>query len=211
MTTPQVTSGVGPQGTPGTRRHRLPPARQRARRWLWLGAGLGALVAVTLIWFEPQRLLYDQRVDEPVPTAAPQQTPQGGATPTDGAGPAELASGTFVSREHATHGTARVLRLAGNQEVVRLDGFATSNGPELVVWLSKNRADGPGGAFDDAHVDLGPLKGNIGSQNYPVPAGADTGSYASVVVWCARFHVPFGAAELTPVAGRAGRRPTHGG
>jgi Electron transfer DM13 len=153
---------------------------------------------VTLIWFQPQRLLYDQRVDEPVPTAAHQQTPKGGATPTHGAGPAELASGTFVSREHATHGTARVLGLADDREYVRFEGFATSNGPELVVWLSKNRANGPGGAFDDAHVDLGPLKGNIGSQNYAVPAGTDAASYTSVVVWCARFHVPFGAAELTP-------------
>jgi hypothetical protein len=169
---------------------------------MWLGVSLAALVALTLIWFEPQRLLYDQRVDEPVPTAAPQQVPKGGATRTDGAGLAELASGTFISREHATHGTARVLRLTDNREVVRLEGFGTSNGPELVVWLSKNRAGGPRAAFDDAHVDLGPLKGNIGSQNYPVPAGADTASYASVVVWCARFHVPFGAADLTHVPER---------
>jgi hypothetical protein len=198
MTSRQATTGVGPQGTAGRHRHRPRSDRRRRRRWIWFGVGLAALVAVTLVWFEPQRLFYDQRVDEPVPTAAQQQTPKGDATPTSGPGPAELASGTFVSREHATHGTARVLRLADNRDVVRFEGFATSNGPELVVWLSNNRADGPGGAFADAHVDLGPLKGNIGSQNYAVPAGTDAASYASVVVWCARFHVPFGAAELTP-------------
>jgi hypothetical protein len=45
-------------------------------------------------------------------------------------------------------------------------------------------------------VDLGPLKGNVGDQNYAVATGVDTAAYSSVVVWCARFHVPFGAADL---------------
>ena len=54
------------------------------------------------------------------------------------------------------------------------------------------------GAFDDDYVDLGPLKGNIGDQNYVVPEGVDATSYTSVVVWCDRFNVSFGAAELKP-------------
>jgi hypothetical protein len=173
---------------------RLPgarPDRRQRRRWVWLVvAALTALVAVTLLWFQPQKLLYDQRVDEPAPTAGAGQTPA-----------AELASGRFISREHATSGSAHVLPLPDGRPVVRFEGFATSNGPALVVWLSKNRAEGPDGAFDDAHVDLGPLKGNVGDQNYPVPVGVDASSYASVVVWCARFHVSFGAADLTPVPG----------
>jgi hypothetical protein len=195
MTSRQTTPSLQPRGASETQSHRL---RLGRRRWIGLGVGLVVLVAVALIWFQPQRLLYDQRVDESLPTAPPQPTPQGGAAPTDRAGSAELASGAFRSREHATHGTARILRLADDREVVRLEGFATSNGPQLVLWLSQNRVDGSAGAFDDAHVDLGPLKGNVGNQNYPVPAGTDAASYASVVVWCARFHVPFGAAELTP-------------
>jgi Electron transfer DM13 len=178
--------------------------RRQYRRWLWSGAvALAALVAGTLIWFQPQRLLYDQRVDEPLSTAQPQQTQGLAATPADDeAEPMELTSGRFISREHGTHGTARVLRLADGREVVRFEGFATSNGPVLVVWLSKNPADGPGGAFADAYVDLGPLKGNVGDQNYPVPTGVDAASYTSVVVWCARFHVPFGAADLAPAPER---------
>src|SRR5947209_8108406 len=166
MTTSRATPGAGPQPTPGT--HPRRPRRDRRRRRLagLLGVALAALVTVTVVWFQPQRLLYDQRVEEPLPRA--------------GTAAAEVATGTFVSREHATHGTARVLRLADGREVVRLEDFTTSNGPALVVWLSGNRADGPSGAFDDAHLDLGPLKGNVGSQNYVVPAGADTASYASV-------------------------------
>jgi hypothetical protein len=52
------------------------------------------------------------------------------------------------------------------------------------------------------HVDLGPLKGNKGSQNYPLPADLDPTRYRSVSIWCARFHVSFGAADLTTWRGR---------
>jgi hypothetical protein len=158
------------------------------------------LGAVTLIWFQPQKLFYDNRVDEALPGVAAEETtvPSGTATSSPPAGPVELASGTFVSREHETVGTARVLRLPDGQVIVRLEGFQTSNGPVLVVWLSKNTANGNDGAFDDDHVDLGPLKGNIGDQNYDVPDGVDPTAYTSVVVWCDRFNVSFGAADLAP-------------
>jgi hypothetical protein len=168
-------------------------------------AVLAVLAAVTLVWFQPQKLLYDQRVAEPLPTGAASPRATGSAAAPGGV-PVELASGTFVSREHPTHGTARILRLADGGVVVRFEGFATSNGPVLVVWLSKNAAHGPDTAFADGHLDLGSLKGNVGDQNYPVPAGVDTTAYTSVVVWCARFHVSFGAADLaagvrSPAAG----------
>jgi hypothetical protein len=160
-------------------------------------AALAVLAAVTLAWFQPQKLLYDHRVAEALPGAtAPAGTVAPGQASAAAAQPVQLAAGAFVSREHATHGTARVLRLPDGRVIVRFEGFATSNGPKLVVWLSKNAARGPSGAFDDEHVDLGPLKGNVGDQNYAVATGVDTAAYSSVVVWCARFHVPFGAADL---------------
>jgi hypothetical protein len=174
------------------------PHRGRIRgRWVWLLAGLLAVVAaVTLIWFQPQKLLYDQRVHEGVPGAA---GPAAGRAPaTVDVAPSVLATGAFVSREHPTRGTARVLQLADGQVIVRFEDFATSNGPVLVVWLAKNPARGRDEAFDDDYVLLGPLKGNVGDQNYVVPSGVDVGAYASVVVWCARFHVSFGAADLAP-------------
>lgn len=155
-------------------------------------------MAVTLIWFQPQKLLYDRRVDERLPTVTSQPTAGSAATTASREGTRELASGAFVSREHATRGTAHVLRLADGRVFVRFEDFTTSNGPVLIVWLSKSRADGPNGAFDNAYIDLGSLKGNVGDQNYLVPAGVDATSYASVVVWCARFHVSFGAADLRP-------------
>jgi hypothetical protein len=166
-------------------------------------AVLVVLAAVTLIWFQPQKLFYDERVDEALPGGtAGSAAPSGGTAGTATAGtataaePVDLAVGTFVSREHETTGTVRVLQLPDGRIVVRFEDFATSNGPQLVVWLSGNPATGDDDAFDDDHLDLGPLEGNVGDQNYAVPAGTDVTAYTSVVVWCDRFDVSFGAADL---------------
>ncbi|MGY1747588.1 DM13 domain-containing protein [Blastococcus sp. SYSU D00695] len=184
----------------------------RRRAWIWLAAAVAvvALAAFVLVWFQPQKLLYDDEVSEALPSAAApggdEQASGGGdgstATPSAPpvpAGPVDLATGTFVSREHETVGTARLVRLPDGQVIVRLEGFETSNGPALYVYLSANPADGTEAAFDDVAVDLGALKGNVGDQNYVVPAGVDAGAYTSVVIWCDRFDAAFGAADLVPV------------
>jgi hypothetical protein len=174
----------------------------RRRTWIILAAAvLVVLGAVTLIWFQPQKLFYDSTVDEALPTvAAPTDAPAGddptaSPAPTE---PVELATGTFISREHETTGTARILRLPDGQQILRLEGFETSNGPALFVYLSQNPADGEDGSFDDDYLDLGALKGNVGDQNYVIPAEVDPLGYTSVVVWCDRFSVSFGAADLVP-------------
>jgi hypothetical protein len=91
----------------------------------------------------------------------------------------------------------RVLAVGGGRRVVRLEDLDTSNGPDLYLYLSANRADGPEGAFDDDYVSLGRLKGNQGDQNYDVPAGVDLSKLGTVVIWCDRFDSAFGAADLT--------------
>ena len=114
-----------------------------------------------------------------------------------------IAKGTFISHEHGTEGSVQVIRLADGTRILRIEDLDTSNGPDLKVWLSDAKVvEGADGwfVFDDGdYADLGSLKGNKGNQNYEIPASVDLKDLTSVSVWCARFKVSFGAAELTPV------------
>lgn len=181
----------------------------RRRRWLWIAAVAVAVgcAAFVLYWFQPQKVFIDDRVDEAIPTASAvaREVPpsdRAATAPSDTTAstePLQLARGEFVSLDHGTTGTARVLELADGSRIVRLEGLDTSNGPDLFLYLSTNEASGDEGAFDDDVVNLGRLKGNQGDQNYDLPADTDLARFASVVVWCDRFDSAFGAADLVDV------------
>ena len=107
-----------------------------------------------------------------------------------------LASGSFIDRSHPASGMALVLNDGTEQRFLRFEDFETDNGPDLNVYLSTAPPDAPAGDFDDDFVDLGDLKGNIGPQNYEIPTNVDLSRHSTVVIWCVRFGVAFGAAEL---------------
>ena len=80
---------------------------------------------------------------------------------------------------------------------MRLEGLASSDGPDLHVWLSDQLSGGEWGSYDDGrHVALGELKATHGNQNYEIPANADLAGLRSVVIWCDRFNVAFGTASV---------------
>ena len=110
---------------------------------------------------------------------------------------ATLAQGQLIDRLHSGTGTAVVLT-DGNQRFLRFeDDFAVDNGPDLDVYLVNGvDADGDADLFDADFVNLGDLKGNIGAQNYELPADTDLALYDTVVIWCVRFSVAFNAADL---------------
>jgi hypothetical protein len=183
-----------------------PLSRRRRRVLLGVVVVLAGLAAFVLVYFQPQKLFYDDTVDEPVPVAevTTEPSPTEAATASSPrpkkppAQPTVLSQGKFHSGEHETTGDALVLRLDDGRTFVRLDDLRTSNGPALHVWLTSADAFADDGTIDDAtHLDLGGLKGNIGDQNYLVPSGTDLHDYQAVVVWCERFHVSFGAAPLS--------------
>lgn len=127
------------------------------------------------------------------PTTTPTTTAPA-TTTTTVAQPVTEASGSFVSRNHPTEGTAIVLGNGSGQRFLRFEQFETDNGPDLKVYLVNSAA---GGVAD--HVSLGALKGNIGDQNYEIPVGVDLAVYDTVLIWCERFSSPFGEATLSPV------------
>ena len=112
--------------------------------------------------------------------------------------PIAVASGSFVDvdRLHKGSGTATLYRLPDGEHIVRLDPFSVSNGPDLYVYLAKNTNPGNGDAVKQGFVSLGKLKGNKGSQNYPIPRGVNPAQYGSVVVFCQLFGVLFSPAPL---------------
>jgi Electron transfer DM13 len=186
---------AGPVSQPRSRR---PLLRRRATGVVLAAAVVAAVVGAAV--FEPWKLVVDERVQEAVPAVG---AAQAAAAPAP-AEPVVLARGTLISHEHDSSGAVTVLRLPDGSRVLRLEDLRTSNGPRLQVWLS----DAPVLAgtegwrvFDDGrHVDLGDLKGNLGSSNYPIPPDVDLAALPSVSIWCARFHVSFAAAELRPAA-----------
>ena len=190
---------VTPEQTPNT-----PAASKRRLAWLRrplvavplalvLLAGFGVAMAA----FQPWKIFVDSVVVEAAPTAPGDA---GGGTAAE---PVVLATGSFISHEHETTGSVSVLQLADGSRVLRLEDLSTSNGPDLKVWLTDAPVtEGTDGwrVFDDgAWADLGALKGNVGSQNYTIPADVDLTQLTSVSIWCDRFDVSFGAAALTLV------------
>jgi len=153
-------------------------------------------LAVGLVLFEPWRLFTRSEVDEPLPVAV--SAPATSTTaPAAAPAPAVLAEGRFVTQEHDTTGTAKILRLADGRRILRLERFSTSDGPDVHVWLSTAKAGTDWHAYDDGrHVALGELKATDGNHNYAIPAGANLDGLRSAVIWCDRFNVAFGSAPL---------------
>jgi hypothetical protein len=111
--------------------------------------------------------------------------------------PATVLSGKFQTGAHETTGTATVYRMTDGKQILRLSDFKTSNGPDVHVYLVNASSVASDDTVKSAgFVDLGSLKGNMGDQNYDIPATVDLASHRAVSIWCKRFSVNFGAASL---------------
>lgn len=113
--------------------------------------------------------------------------------------PQVVARGRFVDADaiHKGAGVATLYALPDGRNVVRFEEFRTTNGPALVVYLAKHASPSQashvtGGGF----ISLGKLKGNVGNQNYVVPAGTNIDDFNSVIIWCELFGVLFSPAAL---------------
>jgi hypothetical protein len=81
----------------------------------------------------------------------------------------ETLIGNFVGAGdgfHNAEGVAKIIQLADGTDILRLENFKATNGPDLYVYLSTDKTNAD-------IVNLGRLKGNIGNQNYLIPAGTD--------------------------------------
>ena len=114
--------------------------------------------------------------------------------------PQVLATGQFIDADaiHKGSGQATLYAVRDGQHVVRFEDFRTTNGPALVVYLAKHPSPTEARHVKDSgYLELGKLKGNVGNQNYAVPAGTNISEYNSVVIWCELFDVLFSPAAMT--------------
>ena len=189
---PETEQPVSTPQTPKAGHSCLPEGETRGRfhPGTWSNgkrATAAILIAVVLVggWaaFRPERLFLNQTVNESLPS-----TGQGV--------PALVSQGAFSSGAHQIKGTAGLYGSQGSY-ILRLTNFSTSNGPDVHVYAVEGTAGN-----DDAKIksggflDLGSIKGNIGDQNYKLPANFDAHKYGAVSIWCKRFGVNFGSASL---------------
>ena len=109
-----------------------------------------------------------------------------------------VATGTFHGDAHHTAGRATVYHTPKG-DVLRITHFKTSDGPNThVLLIAADDAKDDQNIFKENldRVELRPLKGTEGDQNYSIPAGTNLSKYKTVAIYCERFNVTFGAAPL---------------
>lgn len=147
-------------------------------------AGVLGLLALELFYFQFHKVFQDDVVVEAMiqPVA---DSSVGTVVETE-----TVLQGQFgeIDAVHKGSGMAKLIRQDGSA-YVRFEDFKVTNGPDLYVYLSD--AETPGQTLESLgnYVSLGKLKGNIGDQNYAIPA--DFTGAKTVVIWCQRFGVLF--------------------
>ncbi|MFB5613817.1 MAG: DM13 domain-containing protein [Candidatus Nitrosomaritimum yanchengensis] len=103
-------------------------------------------------------------------------------------------SGIFVGVGDGIHdaqGKAYTIPLDDGSNILRLENFKSTNGPDLYVYLSTDKEA-------SEFINLGKLKANNGNQNYEIPNEVNLAEYNHVLIWCKAFGVLFGSAEISP-------------
>lgn len=109
-----------------------------------------------------------------------------------------LTSGSFIEIDplHWGEGTATIYQLPDQQRVLRFQDYASARGGDVAVYLSRDPEPRTTVEVGVDFLDLGRLKGNIGNQNYNLPATLDLSGYRSVVVFCRQFNAVITVANL---------------
>jgi len=108
---------------------------------------------------------------------------------------AMMKMGIFERLNYMTSGAAMLENKGGKHFVVFGDDFTTPNGPDLVVYLTKNTGPSTRQDVRDG-IQLAPLKSVMGKQVYEIPEGVDVNQFNSVTIHCRAFNVPWSYAPL---------------
>lgn len=153
---------------------------------------IAVLFIVAAGWYLASPLFFDKTIDEEFPfkeMTTEEKTVLNDEMPSEE--PAAVLRGSFTDADsfHKGSGEATVYKLPDGMQVLRLENFTVTNGPDLRVLLAVD--SNPANS-----VELGKLKGNIGDQNYEIAASVDASAYNSVIIYCKPFQVIFSTATL---------------
>lgn len=101
----------------------------------------------------------------------------------------EKAAGTFSNGPYGkVSGTAKIYTTESGTQLA-LENFSSSNGPDLKVYLSKEKDP-------VSFISLGDLKATGGNQLYKIPDQIKTSDYKYALIYCKRYSHLFGFAEI---------------
>lgn len=109
-----------------------------------------------------------------------------------------IVSGNFIEIDplHWGKGTAAIYQVSDQQRVLRFQDYSSARGGDVFVYLSRDPEPRTAVEMGVDFLDLGRLKGNVGNQNYILPANLDLSGYRSVVIFCRQFNTVITVANL---------------
>lgn len=102
-----------------------------------------------------------------------------------------IDSGSFSNGPYGSvSGNAKIYK-TGDKYELALENFSSSNGPDLKVYLSKEKQP-------VNFVNLGSLKSTAGNQLYTIPSSVNVKDYKFALIHCQQYNHLFGYADLRP-------------
>jgi hypothetical protein len=91
-----------------------------------------------------------------------------------------------------------LIELREGERVLTFSDFEVdpgAGGQDLRVWLAAGAPQTDSAATED-YVEIAPLRGESGNQQYEMPARVNLQRYSTVVIWCVPFTTRIAQAEL---------------
>lgn len=167
------------------------PKNMKSRQVRRAAIGIVLLIVTGFVIYN----VYSSRDIETVDQTDNSSTPAEQTPPTDTTPEAPVErTGSFSSLNgYSVSGQVTLTESGSERRLVFSEDFASSAGPDVLVYLTKNDTAAEGGSLVEP-VSLGAIKSFNGEQSYVLPENSD--EYSSVVIWCRAFSSAFGAASL---------------
>ena len=129
--------------------------------------------------------------DKPIVTPTTTTTttnPNGTTTTTTTPTETVLYSGKFVTAEHTTSGTAKIVEDAAKKRFLVLENLKSDSGPDLRIYVAEGK-----GISNAVEITTNIT---IGNSKTEIPKTADLTKQKNILIWCKKFSVLFGYVEL---------------